>query len=69
MKQTKTARLLDLLSREWVTPLLALHHCQLLSLSQRVTSFERAGHTIARRWVTTSGGSRVMAYRLIKRAK
>lgn len=64
--QTKTAALLELLKRQWVTPLVALEKVKILSLSQRCGQFRRAGHVVLDKWVKTSSGSKVKAYRLVK---
>lgn len=63
---TKTARLLDLLKRQWVTPVIALNKVGLFSLSQRCGQFRRAGIKVLDKWVTTDSGARVKAYRLGK---
>ena len=63
MKQTsKKAKLLGLLGKKWVTPLVSLQEAGIHSLSQRVTEWERQGIEFNRRWVTV-GGSRFMSYR------
>ncbi len=70
MKPTMESRLLNLLSRQWVTPLDALREVNCLSLSQRCGEFDRQGHTILKAWVKLQNGKRVMSYRLSKaRAK
>ncbi len=66
MNQPKQARLLKLLKRQWITPLECLEQCGLMTLSQRVSEFRRDGLTIIDKWVETSSGSRVKAYRLLK---
>lgn len=63
---TKSARLFKALSRRYLTPLEAAHQCGILSLSQRVSEWRAAGHQIADKWVTTPGGSRVKAYKIIR---
>lgn len=63
---TKTAALFELLKRQWVTPLISVNKVGLLSLSQRCGQFRRAGHVVLDKWVKTSSGSKVKAYRLVK---
>lgn len=66
-KPSMKSRLLSLLQREWVTPVVALNKAQCFSLSQRCGEFRnRDGLSILDKWVTTPGGSRVKAYRLVK---
>ena len=69
MKDTKKAKLLALLRRQYVTPLDALNKCGIFSLAQRVSEFRRDGMTILDRWVETSAGSRIKAYKLLKAAQ
>ena len=64
--ETKKARLLALLKKQYVTPIDALDRCGIFSLAQRVSEFRRDGMTILDRWVETSVGSRVKSYRLVK---
>lgn len=63
---TKKAHLFRTLCRRWLSPLEAVEACGILSLAQRVSEWRAEGHTIDDRWVTTGGGSRVKAYRVIK---
>lgn len=64
---TMKTRLLALLRREWVTPVVALNKVGCFSLSQRCGEFRnKLGLPIVDKWVTTPGGSRVKAYRLGK---
>ena len=69
MKTTKKTTLLAMLKRGWLTALQSALNGGGMALSQRVGEFERAGVCIARKWVTTSSGSRVRAYRIVKPTK
>ena len=69
MTDTKTAALLQLLRRQWVTPLVALQKVGLLSLSQRISRFRSRGYEFHQRTVVTESGSRVAAYKLAKAPK
>ena len=68
MKQAKIDKLIHVLMRRWLTPLEAAHQCGLLSLSQRVSELRAAGVIVADRWVVTSSGSRVKAYKIVGKA-
>ena len=68
MKCTKKAALLRLLGCQYVTPLIALQHVGILSLSQRISEWRRKGYEFHQR-VVTFDGSRVAAYRLRKAPK
>lgn len=63
MKDTKKAALLDLLRRQWVTPLDCLRHCHLMTLSQRVSEFRAQGIDVADKWIERDG-ARFKAYRI-----
>lgn len=58
-------RLLNLLKRQYVTPLDALSKAGCLSLSQRAGDFAREGYTVLKRWVDLPNGKRVKAYRVV----
>jgi len=60
---SQLGRLLPLLGRRWVTPLVALEHCGCLRLAARIADFRRQGHAIESRWHQTKTGARVKAYR------
>jgi hypothetical protein len=62
--QTKFDRLQKLMRRRWVSPLIALNECGLLSLAQRVSNMRRDGIKVIDRWETTKSGSRHKAYRI-----
>lgn len=62
---TKVSKLIALLKKGWVSPIDALNHCQLLSLSQRVGELKRNGVLIVDKWVSHSGG-RHKAYRIVR---
>lgn len=68
MNETKKAQLLKLLKRQYVTPLECLQQCGLMTLSQRVSEWRRAGYVIGDRWVITGTGSKVKAYKVLKAA-
>lgn len=68
MKASKCDALLKLLSRQWVTPLVALQEVGVLSLAQRVSVWRAAGMVFEQKTVRTPSGSRVAAYRLMRRA-
>lgn len=61
---TKKRELLALLSRRWVTPIIALQAVGIMSLSQRVSEWRRAGLEFDQRTVVTESGARVASYRL-----
>jgi hypothetical protein len=65
-KRSMRERLIGHLKRQWVTPLDALRLVGCLSLSQRVGELEREGHTLDRKWINTTSGKRVRAYRIVK---
>lgn len=69
MHPTKIERLRKLIRRQWITPLIALNECGLLSLSQRVGQLRREGLTIIDKWVIPSPGTRVKAYRCVRGAQ
>lgn len=58
--------LLALLSRKWVSPLVALNECGCLSLAQRVSEWKRDGVSISDKWVESPSGKRFKAYRIVK---
>lgn len=64
MKQKQ--RTFAMLSKRWLTALQSAQDGGCLSLAQRVSEWRRQGHVIADKWVTTGGGARIKAYRLIK---
>ena len=66
MKATKKTTLLAMLKRGWLTALQSALNGGGMALSQRVGELERSGVCIARKWVTTASGARVMAYRIVK---
>jgi hypothetical protein len=57
-------KLMKLLKRKWVTPLVALNEAQCLSLAQRVSQWRAEGMQIVDKWVDLDSGKRVKAYRL-----
>ena len=57
--------LLDLLKREWVTPIDALERVRCFSLSQRCGEFRRDGVKVLDKWVQTPTGKRIKAYRVV----
>jgi len=61
---TKKAALLDLLKKQWVTPVDALSHCGIFSLAQRCSEWRAAGIEIADKWVESPSGARFKAYRV-----
>ena len=66
-QHTKVSRLVKLMRRQYVTPLQAALTCGLFSLSQRCGELERRhGYTLARKWVETKTGSRVMSYKILR---
>ncbi len=64
---TKKADLFRTLTKRWLTPLDAVSACGIFSLSQRCGEFRRAGHAVIDKWVVMPSGSRVKAYRVVKR--
>ena len=67
MTKTKTARLIALMRRQRVTPLIALQKVGILSLAQRVSRDISAAWHVDKQWQTTPSGSRVMSYRITGR--
>lgn len=64
--QTKLDKLIKLLKRRWVSPIDALKHCGLMSLSQRVGQLRRRGVHIADTWVKDKNGrNRFKAYKIV----
>jgi predicted DNA-binding ArsR family transcriptional regulator len=67
---TKLQRLIQLLSKGWVSPQDALHHCGLMSLSQRIGTLRRRGMAIDDKWVEDSEGRKAFkAYRVTPSAR
>lgn len=65
-KPTKLQRLIKLMQRRWVSPQDALHHCGLMSLSQRVGVLRSRGVHIADKWVKDADGKPLFkAYRIV----
>ena len=64
---TKTDRLIAIMRRQWVTPLIAWQRVGILSVAQRVSRDISAAWHVSKRWETTPSGSRVMAYRITGR--
>lgn len=60
--------LIELLQREWLTPLEALQKANCMSLSQRCSEFRRQGINVVDRWVDLPTGKRVKAYRIAEPA-
>ena len=63
--KTMNAKLLELLRRRWVSPLVALSHVGCLSLSQRCGEYRRDGITVLDRWAELPNGKRVKEYKVI----
>jgi ribosomal protein L20 len=63
---THTDRTIQLLRKGWLTALQSAQQGGCLSLSQRVGELKRAGVEVADKWVSTGGGARVKAYRILK---
>ena len=55
-----------LMRKGWTTAMQSALAGGVLSLSQRVGELERDGMLIMRKWVETSGGARVRAYRIVR---
>ena len=64
-----TQKTIDLLRAGWTTALQSAQKGGCLSLSQRVGELRRSGLYVADKWVTTGGGARVKAYRIIAASK
>lgn len=65
-KQTKLQRLVKLMQRRWVSPQDALHHCGLMSLSQRCDTLRSRGVNVASKWVKdASGRNAFKAYKIV----
>ena len=69
MKAVQKPKLLALLKRGWLTSLESALKGGGMALSQRCGELEHDGVCIGRKWVITASGSRVMAYRIVTRAK
>lgn len=54
-----------MLGTRWMTHIDALQLCGIATISQRVSEWRAAGHTIVDRWIE-SDGARFKAYRLVK---
>lgn len=67
-KRTKLQTTISLLKSGWITALQSAQYGGVLSLSQRVGDLE-GEYKIARKWVDTQGGSRVLAYRIVGKAR
>lgn len=69
---TKKAKLIQTLRHRWLTPLEAVAHCGLFSLSQRVGEIKRdpdlqaQGWIVRDKWVRLASGSKVKAYKLVR---
>lgn len=65
-KQTKLQRLIKRMERHWVSPIDALNHCGLMSLSQRVGTLRSRGINVASKWVKdASGRNSHKAYKIV----
>ncbi len=64
---TKKTLTIRILRRGWTTALQCALKGGCLSLSQRAGELRKAGVLVSSTWVTTTGGARVKAYRIIKR--
>jgi hypothetical protein len=65
---TKKAALFAMLGKRWMTHIDALSLCGIATISQRVSEWRAAGHTIVDKWVQ-SNGARFKSYRLVKPTK
>jgi len=61
---SKSAALLSLLRKRWVTVKESQHYCGINSLAQRVSVWRAEGIVIHDKWVE-AGGSRYKAYRCL----
>jgi hypothetical protein len=61
---TMQDRLIELLKKEWVSPLDALQKAQCFSLAQRCSEFRRRGMNVVDRWVDLPSGKKVKAYHI-----
>lgn len=61
---TKSAALLRLLRKRWVTVVESQRHCGINSLAQRVSEWRAEGIVIHDKWVEANG-SRYKAYRAL----
>lgn len=66
---TKTDRTFLLLLTDWTTSLECALNGGVLSLSQRVGDFRRRGYAVEEKSVTTQGGARVLAWRIVQDGK
>lgn len=65
-KQTKLQRPIKRMERHWVSPIDALNHCGLMSLSQRVGTLRSRGVSITDKWVDDAEGRKShKAYRIV----
>jgi hypothetical protein len=62
------AHLTDLMRNRWMTPLDALHICDCLSFSQRLTEIKRqligTDLVLVDRWIVTDTGKRIKAWKI-----
>jgi len=58
-------QLIKLLSRKWVTPIVALNEVGCFSLSQRCGEMRAEGMNVLDKWVKLPSGKRVKAYRIV----
>jgi len=65
MQDTKLTKLIALMRKRWVSPIDALNHCGLMSLSQRCGELRRDGVNVVSKWVNHNGG-RHKAYRIVR---
>ena len=65
MKNTMEARLRDLLTQRWLTPVDALQEAQCFSLSQRCGEFRKQGLNVIDKWVALPSGKKVKAYHIL----
>jgi hypothetical protein len=62
VNKTKKAKLFAMLGTRWMTHIDALQLCGIATISQRVSEWRAAGHTIVDRWME-SDGARFKSYR------
>ena len=71
-KLTQTDMVLDMIKRDWVTPLDALRECGCFRLGARILELTQQGYKIERGWyeyASAYGQKKVRKYRLVQKQK
>ena len=71
-KMTQTDMVLDMIKKQWVTPLDALRECGCFRLQARIFDLTEQGYNIERGWYEYEGAygkKKVRKYRLVQQTK